>query len=42
MGIYQDCPFEHHNPDVPEEDRDRAVTPERDIVTICVNKAFDI
>lgn len=42
MGIYQDCPFEHHNPDEPEEDRDRAVTPERDIVTICVNKAFDI
>ena len=31
MGIYQDCPFEHHNPDVPEKDRDRAVTPERDI-----------
>lgn len=42
MGIYQDCPFEHHNPDVPERDRDRAVTPDRDIVTICVNKAFDI
>ncbi len=42
MGIYQDCPFEHHCLDEPEEDRDRAVTPERDIVTICVNKAFDI
>ena len=26
-----DGPFEHHHPDVPEEDRDRAVTPERDI-----------
>ena len=37
-----DGPFKHHHPDVPEEDRDRAVTPERDIVTICVNKAFDI
>ena len=24
MGIYQDCPFEHHHPDVPEGDRDRA------------------
>ena len=29
MGIYQGCPFEHHNPDEPEGDRDRAVTPER-------------
>lgn len=36
-----DGPFEHHSPDVPERDRDRAVTPERDIVTIFVN-AFDI
>ena len=36
-----DGPFKHHNPDVPEGDRDRAVTPDRDIVTICVN-AFDI
>lgn len=33
MGIYQDCPFEHHCLDEPEGDRDRAVTPERDIVT---------
>ena len=24
MGIYQDCPFEHHHPDVPEGDRERA------------------
>lgn len=31
MGIYQDCPFENHLPDVPERDRDRAVTPDRDI-----------
>lgn len=36
-----DGPFKHHNPDEPERDRDRAVTPDRDIVTICVN-AFDI
>lgn len=24
MGIYQDCPFEHYLPDVPERDRERA------------------
>ena len=24
MGIYQDCPFEHHNPAEPEKDRERA------------------
>ena len=24
MGIYQDCPFEHHSPDEPEGDRERA------------------
>lgn len=36
-----DGPFKPYNPDVPERDRDRAVTPERGIVTICVN-AFDI
>lgn len=40
--IYEDGPFQSHRSDVPERDRDRAVTPERDIVTICVNKAFDI
>lgn len=27
-----DGPFKHHNPDEPERDRDRAVTPERDII----------
>lgn len=32
MGIYQDCPFEHHSLDEPEGDRDRAVTPDRDII----------
>ena len=24
MGIYQDCPFEHHSLDEPERDRERA------------------
>ena len=42
MGIYQDCPFNESHSYEPEGDRDRAVTPDRDIVTICVNKAFDI
>lgn len=42
MGIYQDCPFEHHNPDEPERDREHAVMHIVTIVTICVNKAFDI
>ena len=37
-----DGPFEHHNPDVPEKDREHAVTHTVTIVTICVNKAFDI
>lgn len=38
-----DGPFEHHCPDAPERDRDRAVTPDCDIIfpiirtTICVN-----
>ena len=41
MAPLFDGPFAHHNPDEPERDRDRAVPPERDIVTICVN-AFDI
>lgn len=41
--IYEDGPFEHYPPDAPERDRDRAVTPDCDIIfpiirtTICVN-----
>lgn len=32
-----DGPFEHHSPDVPEKDREHAVTHAVTIVTICVN-----
>lgn len=31
MVPFFDGPFENHLPDVPERDRDRAVTPDRDI-----------
>lgn len=40
--IYEDGPFQSHRSDVPEKDREHAVTHTVTIVTICVNKAFDI